>query len=257
MKGMSMTKVVILLMVCLVATGVIAAEESVGGMKTTLAAGVNVQSGNSDTMTANASLLTEGEKAGLGSVRAGVEANYGESTIEVTGTDGMMSDIDETTVKNAKIFANAKKTLTEKTFGYGDLGVFYDEIAKIDQRTTVGVGGGVYLVKDETTKLSAELGISQVFEDVADMTDDYLAVRMAERFDHELSKTAKVWESVEYLPEAADFGNFLLNAEIGIEAAVNSHVSLRFVVQEKYDSEPAAGLEKGELSVIAGFSSTL
>ena len=58
-----------------------AEEASVNSVtwKTTLSAGGTLTKGNSDTIKGNVSLLLEGEKEELGSLRLGGELNYGES----------------------------------------------------------------------------------------------------------------------------------------------------------------------------------
>jgi hypothetical protein len=78
------------------------------------------------------------------------------------------------------------------------------------------------------------------------------------------SDKAKIWQSAEYLPKANDFGDYLLSAEVGAEAAMNSRVSLRIVLQDKYDSTPAivladkndsasgSALNANDLTLIAG-----
>jgi len=224
-------------------TFVLAGEKD--GFKTTIAVGVTLTDGNSETLQANASLLTEGEKEGLGSVRAGIEANYGEAK-----TDGN----DETTVENGRAFANTRKTLTENTFVSLDGSVLYDDIALIDYRVALGPALGAYLIKNDRTALSLEVGAVYVWEEVDGIDNDYTACRVAERCEHALSETARIWQSVEYIPEAGDAGNYLVNAEAGIEAALNASINLRVVLQDKYDNEPALGLEENDLSLIAGIS---
>ncbi len=215
------------------------------GFKTTLALGLNLTDGNSETMQANGSLVSEGEKAHLGSVRMGVEANYGETTVDGT---------DQKNVDNGKAFANARKTLSERTFLYVDSAVGYDDISLIDYRATLGVGAGGYLAKSDALKLSLEAGVSYISEDVAGQTADYAALRVAERVEYKFTETAKLWQSAEYLPQTDDFGNYLLTAEVGAEAALNATMNLRILLQDKYDSEPGAGLEKNDLSLISGVS---
>ncbi|MBN2143112.1 MAG: DUF481 domain-containing protein [Candidatus Aureabacteria bacterium] len=219
------------------------AEE--GKLKTTLSAGLTLTSGNSETLQANASLVSEGESKGFGSVRFGAEANYGENT---------MNDESETTVKNIKGFGNGKKTLSEKTFAYLDLSALNDDIASIDYRVSVGPGAGLYLIKKDSSKLSVETGLSYVWEEVSEIKDDYLTVRLSQRFDHQFSETAKIWQSLEYLPKLNDFENHLINAEAGAEAALNSKINLRLVLQDRYDSKPAENVKKNDLSLIAGIS---
>lgn len=239
-----------------VLTGIVAtavAQEAAQDAKTerfknTLSIGVTMTDGNSETLQANAALVTEGEQKGLGSVRAGIEGNYGESTV---------GDQKDTTIENARLFANAKKTITSMTFAYLDGSVLYDNIADIDYRTTIGPGLGSYLLKSDTQALSVEAGLSYIWEKVDGLSDNYLAIRIAERFEQTLSATAKAWQSAEYLPKADDFGDYLINAELGLEAAISTSMNLRVVLQDKYDSTPAIELERNDLTLIAGISVNL
>jgi len=237
--------------------GIVSAQEAAeaDGFKTTVAAGLNLTDGNSKTMQANASLLTEGERDDLGSVRFGVEGNYGESTVRTrTTTDGktVVTEEDNTTLENARAFAGARKTLSETTYTYIEGSALYDDIAKIDYRVLVGPGLGIYLLKNDTTKFSVEAGVSYVWEEVEDVRDDYFAPRVAERFEHRLSATARVWQSAELLVRIDDFDDQLLHAEIGVEAALNAHLNLRVVLQDTYDSTPGADLERNDIALIAG-----
>ena len=227
------------------------------GWTTALNAGLTMTDGNSETMAANVGLTTEGVKDGLGSVIAGADFNYGESTVSSTATDpatgeSVVTETEETTVENAKAFVNVKKTLSAKTFAYLDGSVLYDDVALIDYRATLGPGLGFYLVKNDKRQLSLEAGPSYVWEKVDGASNDYLALRFAERYSCQATKTAKLVQSLEYLPEAEDFDNYLLAGEIGVEAALNDHLSLRVVLQDKYDNTPAEGKERNDLSLIAG-----
>lgn len=236
------------------------AEAAPAGLVTALNAGLTLTDGNSETMSANASLITEGEKEGLGSVLAGIEANYGENTVKTTSEvngETVESESDETTVNNAKAYANVKKTLSPKTYGYLAGDVMFDDIAEIDYRATLGPGLGAYLVKNAKRELSLDAGPSYVWEKVGGESDDYLALRFAERYTCQMSKTAKLIQSLEYIPEASDFDNYLLTGEVGVEAAINASLSLRVVLQDRYDSTPATGKERNDLSLIAGLGLAL
>jgi putative salt-induced outer membrane protein YdiY len=221
------------------------AQDEAKGFDTTLAAGMTLNNGNNDNIQANLSLITEGEKEDRGSIRIGFEGNYAESTVD---------DETETTSENAKIYAGAKKTLSERTFIAGDFSTLYDNVAEIDYRSVVSISPGAFLTRNDSTKVSVEFGPAYVWEDVADVSDDYAALRLAQRFDHEFSETAKIWESVEYIPDLEDFDRYLVVAEIGAEAALNSHMNLRVVLQDRYDNAPGEGLEHNDLSLISGIS---
>jgi putative salt-induced outer membrane protein YdiY len=212
----------------------------------TFSLGATMTDGNSDSRQGNATWLTEGAKEGLGAIRLGAEGNYGESR----PTGGQM----DKTIENAKASVNVKKTLSAMTFTYVDASYLYDDIALIDYRITVGPGLGVYMVKNDTTQFSVEAGPSYVFERVDGQTDSHPALRVAERLEHKLSATARIWEAVEVLSDTEKFSDYLVNSELGVEAALNSTLNLRLVLQNKFDSQPAADTEKSDTTFIAGVS---
>lgn len=212
---------------------------------TSLSIGTAITDGNSKTLQANASLITEGEKAELGSIRAGIEANYGKSKI-----DGN----DETTMENAKLFSDLKKTLTPRTFASLSASAFYDDVASIDYRAMISPGAGMYLIKDDITSFYIEAGPAYIWENVAGKTDNYFALRFAERIQYLFSPTAKVWQSLEYMPRADSLSDNLLSFELGAEVALNSYLNLRLVLQNNYNSKPAEGLKKNDMLLVGGIS---
>lgn len=109
-------------------------------------------------------------------------------------------------------------------------------------------------MKDDAATLSVDLALAFITEKVGGETNDDWALRVGQRYDQQLSATAKVWQTLEYLPLIDDFNDYLLNAEIGIEAAVNSDLSLRLVVKNAYDSTPAADREKSDTTVIGALA---
>ena len=230
-----------------------AKEPEAEAFKTALNVAATMTDGNSETLGVNASLVTEGEKEGLGSILAGIEGNYGEATTKSTDAEGNVTENDETTVENAKAYFNAKKTLSPLTFLGLNASGEYDDIASVDYRFTVGPAVGFYAFKSEKQSLSAEAGPSYVWEKLGGETDDYLAFRFAERYEAQLTKTATLVQTLEYLPKADEFDRYLLNAEVALDVAVNDRLSLRLVVQDSYNSEPAEGVDENDLSVLAGF----
>ena len=78
---------------------------------------------------------------------------------------------------------------------------------------------------------------------------DYVALRIAERFEHHFGTKARLWQSVEFLPQVDDLRNFLVNAEMGMETALSPRLSLRVVSQDKYDNEPAPNSKRNDISL--------
>lgn len=234
---------------CICAAAWAIAEEKPDGFSHALNLGGTLTDGNSDTLQINAAITTEGHKEGLGSIRAGIEGNYGES--KKNGEEK------EKTIENIRVFANTKKTLSPKTFASIDASLLHDDIANIDYRVILSPGLGFYIIKNDKTSFYLEAGPAYVWEKVESKEDDYLALRVAERFDYALTDSSQIWQALEYVPKADDFGQYLLNAELGVSAAMNSHVNLRVALQNKYNSEPGADTEKNDLILTTGISIAL
>ena len=259
-----MHKATIAAFILFAAAGILIAQEkeATKSLSRSLSAGLTMTDGNSDTLQGNLSLKIEGEKERLGSVLAGLEANYGESapgTKTNTAANGESStdNSKEKTVDNARAYANAKKTITPMTFGYLDGSALYDDMAKIDYRVTAGPGLGAYIFKSDLRALSVEAGPSYVLEKVQSATDDFVALRTAERFTCAIGKSSKIWQSAECLFKTDDFGDYFLTAEAGAEAAMTEILSLRLVLQCRYDSTPGEGLVKRDTTLIAGLTVSL
>jgi len=206
-----------------------------------IAAGVNLTSGNSDTLAINASIRAEYE-GDTHEFRMGVEGDVGESEV-----DG----VDETTAQNGKLHAIYKYKLNT-SYLYTDNSLFHDDMADIEYRLVLGGGGGYHVLKTKQAKLGLEIGAALIREELTDDSrEDDISLRAAARHDQNLSEHSKFWLSAEYLPNIDDTNDYLLNAEAGLEAAVNSSLSLRAVVQDRYDNLVPDGREENDLSVIS------
>ncbi len=215
-----------------------AARAEPDGFETTLSLGVTLNQGNTDSSLGNASLLSE-RKTDLRTIRAGIDFVYGEQ-------DG------EKSAENLRGFAGIKETLRDRLYATADLLAMADPIADVDYRAIVSAGLGVYLMKDDVVTLTVDAGPAYIWEKVGGVSDDFWGLRAAQRYDRALSETAKVWQSLEFVPEAEDFDNYLLIGEIGVEAALNSRLSLRTVFKVTYDNEPAPGARKADRQLLAG-----
>jgi putative salt-induced outer membrane protein YdiY len=110
---------------------------------------------------------------------------------------------------------------------------------------------GYYFIKSPETRLRGELGPAYIAERVDGEDHQRFALRLTERFERDLTKTAKIWEQVDYLPRVDDFGDYLLNSEIGVEAAMSAQFSLRLVAQDKFNSRAPEDRERNDLTIIA------
>lgn len=206
--------------------------------ETTAAAGATITSGNSDTVlfTADVNTLRNWENDRL---TAGASGGYGEDNSQVNN-------------EFLRLFAQYNRALTDRWYAYGRLDFLYDGIADIDYRVALSPGIGYHIIKSDRTTLSAEAGPGYVWEKVGGEEDDYPTLRFGERFTFKINDRARLWQSLEFVPQVEDFGNYFLSAEAGIEADITKRMSLRVVASNQYRSDPAPGSKENDFRLVAG-----
>lgn len=210
------------------------------GWETSAAAGLALTKGNSDTLLTTLSLDTK-RKWEKDEAFAGLAGGYGKNN----GTKN---------TEFLKGYAQYNRLFNERLYGGLRLDANYDAIATLDYRLTLSPLLGYYLIKEARTSLAVEAGPSLVLEKYKGQSSDtYLGARFGERFEHKLTDTTKIWQSLEYVAQVDRWAEkYIITAEIGIEAAITKQWSLRVVAQDIRDSEPAAGNKKNDLRLIAG-----
>ena len=204
-------------------------------------AGLTLTRGNSDTLLVTGGVETH-KKTPDNEIGMGADGGY--------GTSGGKKNVD-----TAHGFTQYNHFFSDRFYGYGRVEALHDGIANLQYRITVGPGVGYYFLKETNTTLAGELGSSYVNERLGDVTDNYDTLRAAERFEHKFKDYgARLWENAEILPQVDKFQNYLVNAEVGIEAALNSHLSLKTFLDDNFNNEPAAGREKNDIRLVSGIS---
>ena len=206
------------------------------------ALGLNIAKGNSDTLLFNAA-------AGVEKLWKTDEWHFG-----IDGAYGINNwghSDENKSVNNVHGIADYRHLFSERLYAGAVAEFLHDDIADVAYRVILSPAVGYYFIKSPVTRFRGEFGPAYIVERVGGSDHQRIALRFTERFEHDFSKTAKWWEQVDYLPQVDDFGNYLLNAEIGIEAAINSHFSLRAVAQDKFNSQPPSDRERNDLSILA------
>ena len=202
--------------------------------------GLTVTTGNSNTTTGNTS------------IDAKLTLPKSITQLGAAATKGKNGSEDTADKSNA--FAQFNYLITERITPYIKGSWERDRIADLVWRFNIGPGLGYFFIKKPNASLLGELGVSYVrekFERVS--ASDYYALRIAEQGEWKISKTSKVWEKAEYLPDISDFANrYILNGEAGVEASMTTKVSLRLLVQDTYNSRPAPGRNRNDALYIAG-----
>ena len=216
------------------------------GWETTAAAGLTITSGTKDTLLATAGLNTS-RKWEKDEFALGVAGGYGQDDNNAAGTNSPNTEF-------VSAFAQYNHLITERFYVGLRLDFLYDGIANLDYRFTVSPLAGYYLIKNTNTTFAVEVGPAAVHEKYAgEESDTYLGIRFAERLEHKISDTTKIWETVSYVPQVDRWTeNYVITAEAGIDTAITKKWSLRVVLQDVYTSEPGPGSEHNELRLIAG-----
>jgi len=202
--------------------------------------GMTLTRGNSDTLMANAT---------FGAHRNSLTNEW---TFGVDGTYGEAEGIENAEILHG--FGQYNHLFTGRVYGYGRAEAWHDGIADVDYRVALSPGVGYYFIKTRQTLLAAGVGPGEVSQKVDDESEQYTTQRLAERFEHKFNPQAHFWNYAELLPQVDKPDNFLVNAEVGVEAAITKKLSLRTVLQDNYANIPAPGRKDNDVKLISGLA---
>jgi putative salt-induced outer membrane protein YdiY len=207
-----------------------------------VALGLSVTQGNSKTLTSHGSAAAT-KLLPVDEFRLGVDGTYG---LDQFGTTNETRN-----AENVHGFADYKHLFNERLYGDLRLDAFHDDVADLQFRVNVGPAAGYYFIKDDATRLNAEIGPGYEIQRQNQRETQFFTLRIGERCEHSFNKAWKAWEEIAYLPKIDDFSQYLIVAEAGTEAALNSRLSLRVVFQDRYNSRPASGTVPNDLAIIS------
>jgi hypothetical protein len=203
--------------------------------------------GNSRTFLATASVNTQ-RKWASDELLLGGSAGYGNSTVKSSSGQETSSE----TQDYLKGFGQFNHLFSERFYSGLRLEGLHDNVADINYRITVSPMAGYYFIKHTNTFLSGEVGPSLIDEELGHHTQTYLGLRVGERFEHKFGSGAKIWQSLEWIPQVDKFDNWILNAEAGVAAPITKSLDVRLIAQDTYNNQPAAGRLKNDLKLLAG-----
>ena len=132
----------------------------------------------------------------------------------------------------------------------------YDDAAGVKYRVTLSPGVGYYFIKEKKMDLSAEIGPGYVFQRLGPDSSSFATLRVGEKYHLQLSDRARCWETVDWMPQVDKFNNYIINAEIGIEADLtqDKRLRLRSALQDTYNNVPATGRLKNDAKLITALA---
>jgi len=205
-------------------------------------AGLTLSRGNSRSTQANAGVNAD-TKWDANEVMLGLSAGYGKANINGTTS---------TTTETLDGVGQFNHLFNERLYGGLKVDLYHDGVAAIRYRLSVSPMLGYYFIKEANTSLAGEVGPGYVYANQGGVRKSYLTLRLADRFEHKFSDAAKIWQTAEILPQIDKFSNYLFNFELGAEAKMTTHLSLRTVFDDHYNSKPSAGRLKNDAIIIAG-----
>ncbi|HEY6227848.1 MAG TPA: DUF481 domain-containing protein [Verrucomicrobiae bacterium] len=198
--------------------------------------GLTLTRGNSDTLLFTADAQTA-KKYTSDELSFGASISYGE----------------QNDIKNneaAKAYGQWNHLFSKRFYGYLRAEGLHDAIADVEYRVTLSPGAGYYFIKETNMTLSAEAGPAVVFEKQGGVEKTYLTARAAEKFEYKFNDRARIWQMAEFLPQIDNLDNYVINAELGVEASLTKRTALRAVLQDTFDNQPAPGRKKNDLKLV-------
>ncbi len=163
--------------------------------------------------------------------------NYGEANQVVSANQmwgSMKTDLD----------------LTEQIFAYNLGAAGFDQVRKIDLQWEVGPGFGYHLLKSRRLVIDTEVGSQYLVQNLTSgVTSQNVYLRFAENATWQIADCVTFKESLAYLPQSLQFGNYRLRLEATLSFALLNNLSLNFTVMNLFNSQPAAGVEPNQLQI--------
>lgn len=239
---------------------VLAQDENPTAWKTSAGINLALAKGNADSLLFGANILGS-KKWDKNELNLGADAVYGDATTSDV-VNGTLQKTSRTTAQNYGAAAQYNRLINDRLYFLGNVSARQDRIADISYRIAVNPGVGYYFIKNEKTTLSAEAGPGVVFEKLGGTSQNYWTLRIAEKATHQISKTARLFQDAEFIPQVDDWNNYVIQGQIGVEADLTKKLSMRVVFQNTYRNEPAriAGTnpiefrEKNDMKLLAGLN---
>ena len=206
--------------------------------ESSISAGLSLTKGNSDTLLTTAAFKTR-KKTPENEFMLGVDGAYGES-------DSVRNN------ETLHAVSQYNHLFSDRLYAFQNVEALHDGIANLQYRFTFSPGAGYYFVKNTNTTFAGEFGPGLITQRLGGEDTTYATLRLAERYEHRLNDGARIWEKAEILPQVNKLQNYLVNAEIGAEAALTKTFSLRVTLQDNFVYEPAPGRRKNDVKLISG-----
>ena len=220
-----------------------------GQFRYAFGAGASYASGNTSASSVN--LSGDGVKATADSKwQFGGKANYGR-------TEGV------TTVENFALGTQYDKDITPDWFGFTKADYLRDKPANVSTRASLFGGAGRHVVRTETLTFDVSAGLGYTEDRYFDAADVNGALRtrygraealIAEESNHKWTPTTSFHQKLSIYPALRSGGGYRGVFDSGLSVAMTNTLSLTAGLNYRYNSDPGAGLKKGDTLFVTGIS---
>jgi putative salt-induced outer membrane protein YdiY len=220
-----------------------------GQFRSAFGAGASYASGN--TSAASVDLSGDAVRATADSKwQLGGKANWGR-------TEGV------TTVENLAFGTQYDQDITPNWFGFGKADVLRDRPANVSTRASLFGGVGRHVIRTETLTFDVSAGLGYTEDRYVDPADVNGAFRtrygraealLAEESRHQFTETTSFHQKLSLYPALRSGGGYRGVFDSGLSVAMTNTLSLTAGLNYRYNSDPGAGLKKGDTLFVTGIS---
>lgn len=220
-----------------------------GQFRYALGAAASYASGNTSASSVN--LSGDGVKATADSKwQFGGKANWGR-------TEGV------TTVENLSLGTQYDKDITPDWFGFAKADYLRDKPANVSTRASLFGGAGRHVVKTDTLTFDVSAGLGYTedrYFNAADVNGGFRTrygraeALLAEESTHQWTQNTTFHQKLSLYPALRSGGGYRGVFDSGLSVAMTNVLSLTAGLNYRYNSDPGAGLKKGDTLFVTGIS---
>jgi len=153
-----------------------------------------------------------------------------------------------------RINANIRYNWKFDPYLYAGIGssFLHDDPADLKYRVTPGAHIGRYLILTDMGGFSLEGGLSYAYEERGDVSEGFLSLQAAQRLYWQIGDHTYITQEIAYDAPAEDPSLFNINSYLYLDTIFSERFSWRVGMEYYYNSSPASGAEKGDLSLNTG-----
>lgn len=211
-----------------------------------ISAGATITRGNSTTQNANVDINAVRKSD---DDRITFNAGYAGSRQKdpTTGTNSTTKRMEYGSLQYDYFFS-------KELYGYANTRAEKDAIALVDLRLTSGVGAGYQFIDVPDLSISGEAGVSWLSENFNGSTpsNDTLTSRLAYHLNTNLTPGVKLFSDAEWYESFEDFDDQNARGTLGLRSSLTKSMFAEAKVVWAWDSTPAIGKKRQDVSYILG-----